>query len=140
MKGLVQLLAFLNNNWTFIIITIGLILMLYKKIKEYLKLSNEEKINAALCAIKNTIVGKMTDAQIDWYGIKDAGSIKRAKVISKIYDEYPILKNYVKQDELIKKIDAIIDEALAEVKQVAENAITIQSNIKVVEEKKKVGI
>ena len=123
MKGLIQLLTFLNNNWTFIIIIIGLLLILYKKIKSYLKLSTDEKINAALVAIKNTIIGKMVNSQIDWHGIKDAGSIKRAEVISKIYDEYPILKTYVNQEELLEKIDKIIDDALKEVKDLAEKAM-----------------
>ena len=123
MKGLIQLLTFLNENWTFIIIIVGLAIMLYRKIKSYLKLSNDEKIDAALGAIKNTIIGKMIDEQIDWYGIRNAGSVKRAKVISKIYEEYPILKSYVNQDELLQKIDDIIDEALDEVKKLAENAV-----------------
>ena len=123
MKGLIQLLTFLNNNWTFIVIIIGLLLILYKKIKSYLKLSTDEKINAALVAIKNTIIGKMVSSQIDWHGIKDAGSIKRAEVISKIYDEYPILKTYVNQEELLEKIDKIIDDALKEVKDLAEKAM-----------------
>ena len=120
MKGIAQLLNFLNENWSFIIIIIGGVLLLYKKIVSHAKLSNDEKINAALCAIKNTIIGKMMEAQIDWYGIKDAGSVKRAEVISKIYEEYPVLKNYVNQEELIKKIDEIIDEALDEVKKIAD--------------------
>lgn len=123
MKGLIQLLTFLNENWTFIIIIVGLAIMLYRKTKSYLKLSNDEKIDAALGAIKNTIIGKMIDEQIDWYGIRNAGSVKRAKVISKIYEEYPVLKSYVNQDELLQKIDDIIDEALDEVKKLAENAV-----------------
>jgi len=123
MKGLIQLLTFLNENWTFIIIIVGLAIMLYRKIKSYLKLSNDEKINSALGAIRNTIIGKMIDEQIDWYGIRNAGSVKRAKVISKIYEEYPVLKSYVNQDELLQKIDDIIDEALDEVKKLADNAV-----------------
>ena len=120
MKGIAQLLNFLNENWSFIIIIIGGGLLLYKKIVSHAKLSNDEKINAALCAIKNTIIGKMMEAQIDWYGIKEAGLIKRAKVISDLYNEYPVLRNYVNQEELIKQIDSIIDEALVEVKTLAD--------------------
>ena len=123
MKSLTELLTFLNNNWTFIVIIIGLALMLYKKIQSYMKLSTDEKIDAALTAIRNTIVSKMVDAQLDWYGIKDAGSAKRSEVISQIYDEYPILKAYSNQDELIKEIDKIIDQALNEVKELADKAI-----------------
>ncbi len=121
MKSIVQLLTFLNQYWTTIVIVIGLVLLLYKKIKTYLPLSTDEKIDIALHAIKNTILSKMTDAQIDWYGIKDAGSVKRAKVISELYKEYPILKEYINQEELIKKIDEIIDEALDEAKKIADN-------------------
>ena len=123
MKSLTELLTFLNNNWTFIVIIIGLALMLYKKIQSYMKLSTDEKIDAALTVIRNTIVSKMVDAQLDWYGIKDAGSAKRSEVISQIYDEYPILKAYSNQDELIKEIDKIIDQALNEVKELADKAI-----------------
>lgn len=129
MKGLSQLLTFLNENWTFIIIIIGAGIALYKKIKNYLTLSDEEKIDAALTIIRNTIKAKMTSSQIDWYGIKDAGSVKRAEVISKIYEDYPVLKNYVNQEELLKKIDDIIDEALEEVKKIAENCVNNQISL-----------
>jgi len=126
MKGLMQLLTFLNENWTFIVISIGLALLLYKKIKAHSRLSTDKKIEAALCAISNTIISKMMNAQIDWYGIKEAGAVKRAKVLSDIYTEYPILKEYINQEELIKRIDVIIDEALMEVKSIADNAMNIK--------------
>lgn len=128
MKGLVLLLKFLNENWTFIIIALGLGILLYKKIKKWLTLSTEDKIAAALHAVKTTILDKMTDQQIDWYGIKGAGGVKRAKVIAAIYNDYPILKEYINQEELLEKIDDIIDDALEEVKEIADNCIN-NSNV-----------
>ena len=44
MQSIVNLLQFLNNNWSMIIIIIGLGLTLYKKIKSYLKLSTQQNI------------------------------------------------------------------------------------------------
>lgn len=124
MQSIVNLLQFLNNNWSMIIIIIGLGLTLYKKIKSYLKLSTQQKIDVAWQQIEEIIMKLVSDAELDWKDFSKAGQIKRSAVIEKIYKDYPILNKIMDQDEVLKKIDELIDEALKEVVSVTADAVT----------------
>ena len=110
-----EFLKFANNYWTVVIIIIGLAYALYDKIKKYLATSKEEKIEMAKKALKENL---LKYAEIEWSSYEKAGEIKRAQVISKIYEDYPILKEYVDQDELIKFIDKQIDSMKSEIDKV----------------------
>lgn len=123
MQSIVNLLQFLNNNWSMIIIIIGLGLTLYKKIKSYLKLSTQQKIDVAWQQIEEVIMKLVSDAELDWKDFSKAGQIKRSAVIEKIYKDYPILNKIMDQDEVLKKIDELIDEALKEVVSVTADAV-----------------
>ena len=107
-----------NNYWTLVVVIIGLSIALYEKIKKYLQTSKEEKIEMAKKALKENLLKYMADAEIEWSSYEKAGEIKRAQVISKIYEDYPILKEYVDQDELIKFIDKQIDSMKSEIDKV----------------------
>lgn len=123
MQSIVNLLQFLNNNWSMIIIIIGLGITLYKKIKSYLKLSTQQKIDVAWQQIEEIIMKLVSDAELDWKDFSKAGQIKRSAVIEKIYKDYPILNKIMDQDEVLKKIDELIDEALKEVVSVTADAV-----------------
>ena len=123
MQSIVNLLQFLNNNWSMIIIIIGLGLTLYKKIKSYLKLSTQQKIDIAWQQIEEVIMKLVSDAELDWKDFSKAGQIKRSAVIEKIYKDYPILNKIMDQDEVLKKIDELIDEALKEVVSVTADVV-----------------
>ena len=99
-----------NNYWTLVVVIIGLSIALYEKIKKYLQTSKEEKIEMAKTALKENLLKYMADAEIEWSDYEKSGEIKRAQVISKIYEDYPILKEYLNQEELIKYIDSEIDK------------------------------
>lgn len=118
LNAIVEFLKFANNYWTVVIIIIGLAYALYDKIKKYLETSKEEKIEMAKKALKENLLKYMADAEIEWSSYEKAGEIKRAQVISKIYEDYPILKEYVDQDELIKFIDKQIDSMKSEIDKV----------------------
>ena len=107
LNAVAEFLKFANNYWTVVIIIIGLAYALYDKIKKYLATSKEEKIEMAKKALKENLLKYMADAEI-----------KRAQVIAKIYEDYPILKEYVDQDELIKFIDKQIDSMKSEIDKV----------------------
>ena len=113
-----EFLKFANNYWTVVIIIIGLAYALYDKIKKYLATSKEEKIEMAKKALKENLLKYMADAEIEWSSYEKAGEIKRAQVISKIYEDYPIMREYVDQDELIKFIDKQIDSMKSEIDKV----------------------
>lgn len=112
LQGLRNFLQIINDNWTTILVIIGLLLALWKKVESYRKLSTDQKIKIAKKQISENILKLITQAEKDYSEWEKAGSIKRSEVISEIYKEYPILAKVVDQDELIKWIDEQIDNAL----------------------------
>lgn len=129
LKGIQNFLQFINNNWTTIIIVISLLIALYQKIKSFISKSNEEKIEQAKKQIKEICLKLVTDAEIDYENWNQAGSIKRAQVIQKIFTDYPILAKVTDQESLIKWIDDTINNALKELRKiVTENTNTNTEN------------
>lgn len=118
--GIRNFLDFINDNWTTIIIIIGLIITLYKKVKDYISLSTEEKLDIAKAQISQIILELVSKAELDYWELSKAGSIKRAQVIAQIYADYPILSQIKDQDEIIAWIDNTIDEALETMNEVFE--------------------
>ena len=112
LNGIKNFLSLINDNWTTILVIIGLALALWKKIESYSKLSTEKKIEIAKQQISENILKLITQAEKDYAEWEKAGSIKRSEVISEIYKEYPTLAKVVNQEELIKWIDEQIDNAL----------------------------
>lgn len=112
LNGIKNFLSLINDNWTTILVIIGLALALWKKIESYSKLSTDKKIEIAKKQISENILKLITQAEKDYAEWKKAGSIKRSEVISEIYKEYPILAKVVNQEELVKWIDEQIDNAL----------------------------
>lgn len=129
LKGIQNFLQFIDNNWTTIIIVISLLIALYQKIKSFISKSNEEKIEQAKKQIKEICLKLVTDAEIDYENWNQAGSIKRAQVIQKIFTDYPILAKVTDQESLIKWIDDTINNALKELRKiVTENTNTNTEN------------
>ena len=112
LNGIKNFLSLINDNWTTILVIVGLALALWKKIESYSKLSTDKKIEIAKKQISENILKLITQAEKDYAEWEKAGSIKRSEVISEIYKEYPILAKVVNQDELVKWIDEQIDNAL----------------------------
>lgn len=128
LNGIQNFLSIINNNWTTIIVIIGLIIAIVKKAKDYLSKSDEEKIAIAKAQISETMLKLITDAEIDYEDWNKAGSIKRSQVIKEIFNEYPILSKVANQDEIITYIDYMIDSSLRELrKTIDENKIEFQS-------------
>lgn len=112
LNGIKNFLSLINDNWTTILVIIGLALALWKKIESYSKLSTDKKIEIAKKQISENILKLITQAEKDYAEWEKAGSIKRSEVISEIYREYQILAKVVNQEELVKWIDEQIDNAL----------------------------
>lgn len=128
LTGVKNFLQMINENWTLITVVIGLGILVYKKIVNYLALSDAEKIELALDQIRIAALKMVTDAENAYDNWVKAGAIKRSEVIKRIFDEYPILNKVTDQAELIQLIDNIIDEALQTMRDV------IEENVKVKEE------
>ena len=112
LNGIKNFLSLINDNWTTILVIVGLALALWKKIESYSKLSTDKKIEIAKKQISENILKLITQAEKDYAEWENAGSIKRSEVISEIYKEYQILAKVVNQEELVKWIDEQIDNAL----------------------------
>lgn len=122
LNGIQNFLMLVNEHWTEIIFIIGLLLILVKRVKEYIGKTDEEKIEIAKKQLKETVLKMVTDAEMDYQEWVKAGAVKRAQVVEEIFVMYPILAKVTNQEELIKWIDEIIDEALKTMRDIfAEN-------------------
>lgn len=118
MTGINNTIVLINQYWSTIIALVGFVFLLSVEIKKYLKMSDEEKVQAALKAIKPILLKHMSEAEVKWDNYKKAGELKKSAVIQKVYDQFPVLKTYKNQDELIKMIETMIDEQLVEVNRI----------------------
>lgn len=121
MNGIVNFLNLINDNWTTITVIIGLLIMLYRKVKSYLEKSEEEKIEIAKKQIKEICLRLVSEAEMDYESWEQAGKIKRSQVFQEIYKEYQVLEKVINQEELIAFIDEAIDEALVVLREVIEH-------------------
>ena len=120
LNGIKNFLQFINDNWTMIIIVIGLLISVIQKVKGYISKSNEEKIAIAKKQIQEIMLRLVTDSEVDYLEWQNAGAIKRSQVIEEIFEMYPILSKVTNQDEIIKWIDDVIDEALKTMRDIFE--------------------
>lgn len=127
MEGLQKFLQLLNDNWTSILVCIGLVIGIVKKTQDYMSKSQDEKIEIAKKQIQTTILKMISDAEVDWQEWSKAGSIKRAQVIKQIYEEYPILSKVVDQKALTEWIDKQIDSALDTLREIVKTNATSTS-------------
>ena len=118
LDGIKNFLLFLNDNWTSIAVILGLIAGLYQKIKTYIKQSDAQKIEAAKVRISAVVLKLISDAEVDYESWNKAGSIKRAQVIQKIFQDYPILSKAVDQEAIIAWIDDQINDSLKELRKI----------------------
>lgn len=112
LNGIQNFLEMLNENWTTIIVIIGLTIALGNRIAEYIKLTNDEKIEIAKKQVSEVILKLISDAEDDYAEWNKAGSIKRAQVIEEIFKKYPVLSKVANQDSVISWIDNEIDNSL----------------------------
>lgn len=130
LNGIMNFLQFIDENWTAIVVVIGLALAVGKKIYNFFKKSNEEKIIIAKRHIQEVALKLVTDAEENYYEWQKAGAIKRAQVIEEIFAMYPVLSKVVNQEELIEWIDETIDASLKTMREVIEsNAELKEENI-----------
>ena len=130
LNGIKNFLSLINDNWTTILVIVGLALALWKKIESYSKLSTDKKIEIAKKQISENILKLITQAEKDYAEWENAGSIKRSEVISEIYKEYLILAKVVNQEELVKWIDEQIDNALPTLREIIKQNEKDKSEIK----------
>ena len=131
LKGIQNFLEIINENWTTIVVIIGLAIGATNKIKKYISLTDDEKVEIAKNQIKETILKLISDAENDYSEWKKAGSIKRSQVVEDIFIKYPILSKVADQESIIDWIDNEINCALNTLREIIEeNNKTINDVIK----------
>lgn len=118
MRSIIDLSNTIITYWTYICIFIALGVLTYEKIKKYKKMSEEERVNAALKVIKTEVLKLMSDAEINWKDFYKAGEIKKSEVIDEIYERFPFLTEYINQEELIIKISEMIEDGMDKMNQI----------------------
>ena len=121
LNGINKFLTFINDNWTSIVVLIGLLVGLYIKIKNFVSKSEEERIEFVKIQIKEGMLKMITDAEINFESWNKAGSIKRSQVIKQIYDQYPILSKIVDQEAFIQWVDIEINNSLKTLREIVNN-------------------
>lgn len=119
--GVKNFLEIVNENWTTILVIIGLLITLYQKARAFIIKTDDEKIQIAKDQIKEIILKMVSDAELDFTDWNKAGAIKRSEVISKIYEMYPVLSRAVDQKELISWIDMEINTSLETLKNIIDD-------------------
>lgn len=120
LDGIRNVLEYINDNWTAIVIVIVLIISIIRKVKNLFGKSKEEQIEIAKKQIQQIMLELVTNAECDYGEWVKAGSIKRSQVIEKVFAMYPILSKVVNQEELVSWIDECINAALEDMKVVFE--------------------
>ena len=118
MTAFKNFLQIINNNWTTILVIIGLIIGIIKQTIDYVSKSDEEKIEIVKKQISESMLKMISDAEVNWNDWMGAGSIKRSEVIKRVYDEYPILSKVVNQEDLVAWIDEQINASLKTLREV----------------------
>lgn len=118
LTGIQNVLEYINNNWTAIVIILGLATAVAKKAKDFFSKSEDEKIAIAKKQIKEVMLKLITDAETDYWAWVEAGAVKRSQVINQIFEMYPILAKATNQEELIAWIDDVIDDSLETMREI----------------------
>lgn len=118
MNGIINFLTFIKENWTLITTIAGLLLWIAIKLKNYIALSKEQKIELALNNAKSIILSLVSTAEENWGS--NTGKIKRSEVIATILEKYPILQEVTNKEQLETKIDEMIEDALVQMRQILE--------------------
>lgn len=120
MDGIQNFLTLINENWTSILVCIGLMIGLVRKTAKFFSKSDEEQIAIAKAQIEQTILKLITSAEIDFNTWNSAGSIKRSQVIEEIFEKYPVLSKVADQKEIINWIDEQINTSLKTLREIVE--------------------
>ena len=125
MESFKNLLQWVYDNFAVIICCAGLMVGIYRVAKKYFTANKEEKkkqfdeaVEITKGKIRETMLKMVSESEDKYKDWVKAGSLKRAEVIAKIYDDYPILSQVVDQEGLITYIDKTIDEALVTLREV----------------------
>ena len=105
-------LTFIAQNWTFIVVVIGMVVGFFQRILAYIGKSKEERVEIAKAQIQEILLKLVTSAEDDFAEWNGAGAIKRSQVIEEVYKRYPILSKVADQKEILAWLDNEINNSL----------------------------
>jgi len=120
LNGTMNFFNFIITNLTNIIAIVLFIIGVVGFIIRFCKKSKEEKIEYIKELIHHIINHYTMQAELDYSDWVSAGNIKRAQVIKKIYNDYPILEKVADQNEFIDWLDNEIDTSLQTINETFE--------------------
>lgn len=112
MVGLKNLLALITENWAVISVVLSLVIFTIIKLKNWKTMSKDEKLDSLLLVIQQWILKMMCEAEKNWEKYNSAGEVKKSEVIAEIYKQFPQLADYSQQDEILTKIETMINGAM----------------------------
>lgn len=118
MNGINNTLNFIFENWSNLVFIAAFLFILINRVRSFFALSKEDQVEAALKVVRTQLLKFMSEAEINWKDFEKSGAIKKSEVITRIYQEFPILKEYVDQDTLIQTIVDMINEGMAEMNKI----------------------
>lgn len=120
MEAIKNFIQFVSDNWTMITTILAALAGLCAKIAAWRKKTKKQRIDAAIEAVRVSMLGLVTEAE-QAYGA-GTGAIKRSHVFARIFEEHPILAEALELDKLVDLLDGMLDENLAELnKTLADN-------------------
>lgn len=120
LTGINNFLNFINEHWTMIASIITVCVVIANKIKAYIGLSQDKKIEIAKSQISEIMLMLVTKAEVSYIEWSKSGEIKRSEVIDQVFAMYPILSKVSNQEEVITWIDEAIDDALKTMRKIFE--------------------
>lgn len=129
LNGVKNFLEILNENWTTILVVLGIIISIVQKTINHFSKTDEERIAIAKEQITQQMLKFIGDAEENYEDWKKAGELKRTQVIGGIFKDYPILSKVVDQKELIKWIDNTIDDSLVTLRKIVEENKKTESDV-----------
>ena len=129
MKSIIAIYTWLRDNWALIVISLVIIVDILQLVKKHLKKEQQEEIDNIIKKISTVIDRYVFVAEISRKGFKNAGTLKRSEVIEKLYNKYPELEDVANQEEVIEKIDNLIDKAVKNIDKIEETStVTFKLN------------
>lgn len=112
LDGIKNFLQLISDNWLTILTIIGIVVGLVQRAKVYFKKDKAERYEIAKQQIREVILKKITDAEIDFADWEKSGAIKRSQVIEQIYAQFPILSKIADQNAVVAWLDEEINNSL----------------------------
>ena len=116
LNGFYNFFRFIVEHWTSLIICLALILVMSRNIIAFMQIEHDKKVEIAWKIISEKMLAWVMDAEIEYQS--GTGRIKRSAVIAKVYEAYPILNSIADQEEVLAKIDELINMSLVEMKKI----------------------